>query len=193
MKNTAEISYYVREIALNNSQIALKELYTCYFYDLLHYSMIYVNNSHDAEEVISDTFLSVWENRKKLLEISNFNSYIYTIVRNKSISQFRSMHIENQSIDTIPIDIFAYTDITPENELISKEKIAEINSAINSLPNKCKIAFKLVKENNLKYREVAEILNISVKTLEAHLATALKKIRESLETGDEKRKNVIGL
>lgn len=193
MKNTAEISYYVREIALNNSQIALKELYTCYFYDLLHYSMIYVNNSHDAEEVISDTFLSVWENRKKLLEISNFNSYIYTIVRNKSISQFRSMHIENQSIDTIPIDIFAYTDITPENELISKEKIAEINSAINSLPNKCKIAFKLVKENNLKYREVAEILNISVKTLEAHLATALKKIRESLETGDEKRKSVIGL
>lgn len=193
MKNTAEISYYVREIALNNSQIALKELYTCYFYDLLHYSMMYVNNSHDAEEVISDTFLSVWENRKKLLEISNFNSYIYTIVRNKSISQFRSMHIENQSIDTIPIDIFAYTDITPENELISKEKIAEINSAINSLPNKCKIAFKLVKENNLKYREVAEILNISVKTLEAHLATALKKIRESLETGDEKRKSVIGL
>lgn len=193
MKNTAEISYYVREIALNNSQIALKELYTCYFYDLLHYSMIYVNNSHDAEEVISDTFLSIWENRKKLLEISNFNSYIYTIVHNKSISQFRSMHIENQSIDTIPIDIFAYTDITPENELISKEKIAEINSAINSLPNKCKIAFKLVKENNLKYREVAEILNISVKTLEAHLATALKKIRESLETGDEKRKSVIGL
>lgn len=186
MKNTAEISYYVQEIALNDSQVALKELYTCYFYDLLHYSMIYVNNPNDAEEVVSDTFLTVWENRKKLLEISNFNSYIYTVVRNKSISQFRSLHVKSQNIDTIPIDVFAYTDITPENELISKEKIAEINAAINNLPNKCKIAFKLVKENNLKYREVAEILNISVKTLEAHLAMALKRIREGLKIGDEK-------
>ena len=64
---------------------------------------------------------------------------------------------------------------------MSKEKILEINSAINSLPNKCKIAFKLIKENNLKYKEVAEILDISVKTLEVHLTTAIKRIREKLK------------
>lgn len=185
MKNTAKISYYIREVALNNSQIALKELYTCYFSSLLNYSMIYVSNPYDAEEVVSDTFLTVWNNRKQLLEISNFNSYIYAIVRNKSISYFRSLHIENQNIDNVPIDIYAFTEVTPEDEFISKERISEINSAINSLPNKCKIAFKLVKENNLKYKEVAEILNISVKTLEAHLTTAIKKIREILKENDK--------
>ena len=123
----------------------------------------------------------MWNNRKQLLDIKNFNSYIYTVVRNKSISQFRALHIENQSIDNIAIDIFAHTNITPEDELISQEEISEINLAINSLPNKCKIAFKLVKENHLKYKEAAEILNISVKTLEAHLTTAMKKIREKLK------------
>lgn len=181
MKNTIEITYYLQEIALKDSQVALHKLYTCYFYDLLHYSMIYVSNPCDAEEIVSDTFLTIWNNRKQLLDIKNFNSYIYTIIRNKSISLFRSLHEENQSIDNISIDIFAYTTVTPEDELMSKEKILEINSAINSLPNKCKIAFKLIKENNLKYKEVAEILDISVKTLEVHLTTAIKRIREKLK------------
>lgn len=181
MKNAVEIAHYIQEIALNDSQIALEKLYTCYFYDLLRYSMMYVSSEHDAEEIVSDTFLTVWENRKNLLKLSNFNAYIYTIVRNKSISSFRTSHTQDVNLENTPIDIFAYTDVTPEDELISKEKVAEINSAINSLPNKCKMAFKLVKENNLKYKEVAEILNISIKTLEAHLTLAVKKIRESLK------------
>ena len=182
MKNAVEIAHYIQEIALNDSQIALEKLYTCYFYDLLRYSMMYVSSEHDAEEIVSDTFLTIWENRKDLLKLSNFNAYIYTIVRNKSISSFRSSHIQQDvNLENTPIDIFAFTDVTPEDELISKEKVAEINSAINSLPNKRKMAFKLVKENNLKYKEVAEILNISIKTLEAHLTTAVKKIRENLK------------
>lgn len=181
MKNTAEIAHYIEEVALNDSQFALEKLYTCYFYDLLRYSMMYVSCEHDAEEIVSDTFLAVWENRKSLLKLSNFNAYIYTIVRNKSISSFRTSRAQDVNLENTSIDVFAYTDITPEDELISKEKVAEINSAINSLPNKCKMAFKLVKENNLKYKEVAEILNISIKTLEAHLTTAMKKIRENLK------------
>lgn len=181
MKNAEEIARYIREIALNDSQIAFEKLYTCYFYDLLRYSMMYVSSENDAEEIISDTFLTIWENRRELLKLSNINAYIYTIVRNKSISFFRASHIQDVNLENIPINIFAYTDVTPEDELLSKEKVAEINLAINSLPNKCKIAFKLVKENNLKYKEVAEILNISIKTLEAHMTAAVKKIRESLK------------
>ena len=60
------------------------------------------------------------------------------------------------------------------------EKVEKINRAINSLPNKCKLAFKLVKENQLKYKEVSEILNISIQPLDAHLTTAMKKIRENI-------------
>ncbi len=180
MENTEKIAKYVKDIAINGSEIALGKLYNLYYYDLLHFSQLYVINENDAEEIVSDAFLDVWEKRKKLQDLNNFNAYIYTVVRNKSISVYRSHH-NNINLESIPIDLLAQSRVTPEDELISKEKVAKINHAINTLPNKCKLAFKLVKENHLKYKEVAEILNISIKTLEAHLTTAMKKIRENIK------------
>ena len=83
-------------------------------------------------------------------------------------------------LDEISIDLFTSTETTPEEELISQEGIHRLNLAIDSLPAKCKMAFKLVREDKLKYKEVAAILDISVKTLEAHLANAVRKLRETL-------------
>ena len=88
--------------------------------------------------------------------------------------------MEQIELNELSIDLFIHTETTPEDDLISKERINRLNKAIDSLPNKCKIAFKLVREDKLKYKEVAAILDISVKTVEAHLASAIKKLRESL-------------
>ena len=180
MGNDVEITKYIQDVAINDSEVALERLYNHYHYNLLHFSQIYVIDENDAEEIISDTFLDIWENRKKLVKLKNFNAYIYTLVRNKSISAYRSHH-NNVNLESIPIDLLAQSHVTPEDILISKEKVEKINRAINSLPNKCKLAFKLVKENQLKYKEVSEILNISIKSLEAHLTTAMKKIRENIK------------
>ena len=92
----------------------------------------------------------------------------------------RKQHMEQVSLDEISIDLFTSTETTPEEELISQEGIHRLNLAIDSLPAKCKMAFKLVREDKLKYKEVAAILDISVKTLEAHLANAVRKLRETL-------------
>ena len=89
--------------------------------------------------------------------------------------------MEQVSLDEISIDLFTSTETTPEEELISQEGIHRLNLAIDSLPAKCKMAFKLVREDKLKYKEVAAILDISVKTLEAHLTNAVRKLRELLE------------
>ena len=77
-------------------------------------------------------------------------------------------------------DLFFQTDTTPEEDFISKETVNSLNNAINSLPDKCKMAFKLVREDKMKYKDAAQVLDISVKTLEAHITTAVKKIREAL-------------
>ena len=106
--------------------------------------------------------------------------YIYSIARHKAISYYRSIHMEQIELNELSIDLFIHTETTPEDDLISKEKINQLNNAIEALPAKCKTAFKLVREDKLKYKEVAAILEISVKTLEAHLATAIKKLREFL-------------
>ena len=175
---------WVCEMALSDSEAALKSLYLAYFQRLIRFTSLYVSSSGEAEEIVSDTFLAVWNNRRQLPGITNFDSYIYTIARHKAISYYRKQHLEEISLDDITIDLFTCTETTPEEELITQEGIARLNTAIDTLPTKCKMAFKLVREDKLKYKEVAAILDISVKTLEAHLANAVKKLREALQERD---------
>lgn len=171
---------WICEMAMNDSQAAFKSLYLAYFQRLIRFTKLYVSSAVEAEEIVSDTFLAVWNNRKSLLKVTNFDSYIYSIARHKAISYYRTIHMEQVELNEITIDLFMHTETTPEDELISKERIGQLNAAIDALPNKCKVAFKLVREDKLKYKEVAAILDISVKTLEAHLSNAIKKLREAL-------------
>lgn len=168
------------ELATADSQAALKSLYLAYFSRLMRFVSLYVDASAEAEEIVSDTFLVVWNNRKTLLNIVHFDSYLYTIARNKAISYFRTQRMKRVEWSETTIDLFLHTDTTPEDDLITKENIDRLNAAINALPNKCRMVFKLVREDKLKYKEVAEMLDISIKTLEAHLSTAVKKLRETL-------------
>ena len=170
-ENRDDIIQWVCEMALSDSQTALKSLYMAYFGPLMRFTGMYVSSPAEAEEIVSDTFLAIWDNRKQLPGISNFDSYIYTVARHKAISHYRKQHMEQVSLDEISIDLFTSTETTPEEELISQEGIHRLNLAIDSLP---------VREDKLKYKEVAAILDISVKTLEAHLANAVRKLRETL-------------
>ena len=158
----------------------------------MRFTSLYVPSSVEAEEIVSDTFLSLWNNRKSLPEISNFDSYIYGIARHKAISLYRTQHMEKVQIDENTIDLFAHTDTTPEEELISKECIDHLNEAINTLPDKCKMAFKLIREDKMKYKDAANILEISVKTLEAHIATG-HGIRKTAQTGLQRFHGLIDL
>lgn len=167
-------------MALSDSQTALKSLYVTYFETLMRFICIYVSSPEVAEELISDIFLEIWNNRKQLTNVTHFNAYLYSMARYKAISYYRKQHIEQVSLDEIPVDLFTSTETTPEEELISQENLERLNKAIDSLPARCKVAFKLVREDKLKYKEAAAVLNISVKTLEAHLANAVRKLRDSL-------------
>lgn len=172
--------HWLSEMALNDSQAALQSIYMTYFSRLIRFATLYVSSQVEAEEIVSDVFLAVWNNRKQLPEITHFDSYIYTLTRHKAISYYRKHHLDQVSLDDMPFDLFASTETTPEEDMISREEIERLNSAIEALPAKCKMAFKLVREDKLKYKEAASILEISVKTLEAHLANAVRKLRDTL-------------
>lgn len=147
----------------------------------MRFIRLYISSKEEAEEIVSDIFIALWQNRKNLPEVNNFDSYIYKIAYYKIVSLFRRQYGEKENLDVSNIDLFLRTETTPEIELITKENIHLLNSAVNTLPDKCKLTFKLIREDKLKYKEVAEIMNISVKTVEAHLATAIRKLRETLD------------
>lgn len=171
----------IHELSVYSSQSALKTLYVTYFNQLIKFVILYVDSTVVAEEIVSDVFLAVWNNRKTLTNISNFNSYVYKIAKYKSIDYLRSRRTEQIELGEIPIDAFTRTVTTPENDLISKENIIQLNEAIDKLPVKYKLAFKLVREDKMKYKEVASILNVSIKTIEAYITHSVKTLREVLK------------
>jgi len=179
-KKSPIIVQWVCEIAMSDSQKAFRLLYLYYFDRLLRFASLHVISHSEAEELVSDTFMAIWNGRKTLLEVANFDAYIYSVMRYKIISHLRSQIQKNVSLDDLQVDMFASTETTPEDDLITQEQVELFNEAINSLPYKCKMAFKMVREDKMKYKDVASILEISVKTLEAHLSTATRKLRDAL-------------
>ncbi|MBQ0077134.1 MAG: RNA polymerase sigma-70 factor [Bacteroidales bacterium] len=167
-------------MAQTSSEEDFRTLYLLYYAPLYRYISLYIHSAEEAKELASDIFIALWKQRGKLPEISNFSAYVYKMARNLMMNSLRTKKGEPVDINDLPIDLFAGTASSPEDDIISEEQMKNINSAIEALPPKCKITFKLVREDNLKYKEAADVLGISIKTVEAHLATALKKIQDKI-------------
>ena len=180
LKEKEQVAQWIGEMAFSDSQIALKSLYQYYFERLLRFVSTHGPSYIEAEEIVSDTFLALWNNRKTLLSVNNPDAYIFTVTRNKTISYLRSQQYNQIRLDEFPVDFFACTETTPEDALISKEEINQLNDAINTLPHRSKMVFKLIREDKMKYKDVATILDISVKTVETHIGIAIRKLREIL-------------
>jgi RNA polymerase sigma-70 factor (family 1) len=166
------------KIARQDDQQAYKELFTSLYAYLLRFAKTLVKSKESAEEIVSDVFIKIWEKRTELEKIGNLKVYLYVATRNLAYN-----YLDKQKKNfTNPIEGFQaeltsiYFD--PEQLLITADMLGFIHKAIDQLPPKCKMVFKLAKEDGLKYREVAEVLNISVKTVENQLAIALQKIGE---------------
>lgn len=151
-----------------------------YSKDLYFFALGYVNVREIAEEVVSDVFLEAWNNRSRLHEIQQMKSWLLVLVRNKAISYLRKQNWDTVSFDEIE-DFHVPFILSPDHEIISKEQIEEINEAITTLPPKCKEVFMLAKIEKRPYKEISEILNISVKTINIHVAKALNLITTILK------------
>lgn len=156
------------------------ELYSS---DLLYYARYLVHSKEAAEEIVSDVFFEVWQIRGKLTKIKKEKAWLLTITHNKAISYLRKNILPASSVSwdelgdhTIPADLQ-----TPDEYLISQEEMIRINDAINGLPPRCKQVFVLAKIEKLPYKEIADILNISVKTINIHIAKALELISSALK------------
>lgn len=175
------INEILSEIAQHDSQMAFNTLFSSYFPSISRFVMLHTSNAQDAEEIISDVFSAVWTNRKELLTINNFTPYLFSIARHKILDAYRrDSKDEPFMLGEENFQLFLGTETSPEDKLISQEEINRMNVAIESLPSKCKMIFKLVREDKLKYKEVATTLQISEKTVEAQMTIAMKKLRQAI-------------
>ncbi|HEX2607407.1 MAG TPA: RNA polymerase sigma-70 factor [Flavisolibacter sp.] len=174
------ISKLVDKIALYDDTSAYKELFLTYHPKLVSFSMTITHSRELAEEVVSDAFMKIWVNRSSLKRVENFHLYLYVITKNLSINAWLKKKREKTfSIEDTVVE-FRSIYLDPEQMLITAEMYKRLHLAIKELPPKCQLIFKLVKEDGLKYREVAELLNLSQKTIENQMTIALRKIGQSI-------------
>lgn len=159
---------------------AYEELYSVLAEGLQRFSFSIIKSKEAAEEIVSDVFIKVWQIRDRLAEIDNLKVYVYTITKNFSINYIqRNYKNASVNIETMDIEVMIETG-NPEELCISTEMVNNIRKAIQQLPPQCRLIFQLVKEDGLRYKEAAEVLNISALTVRNQLAIAVRKIAASL-------------
>jgi RNA polymerase sigma-70 factor (family 1) len=169
-------TYDIQTGLVNGDQMALKVLYDRFSNKLFQLAFAIVRSKEMAEEVVEDVFIKVWKKRAQLGKIENFTFYLYVMTKNCSRDYLRKYgNKKSINLDEVALPFYR-VDATPEDLMITEEAINQINKAINELPTKCRLIFKLVKEDGLKYREVAELLHLNIKTVENQVGIALKKI-----------------
>src|SRR5215211_5228419 len=173
------VNRLLNRIALYDDTIAYKELFLLYHNRLVLFSTSITHSKESAEEVVSDVFLKIWNNRPTLTRIENFHLYIYISTKHLSLNYLaRQKRFKAFSFDESLVELTAYAN--PEQLMITAEMHRKIQNAVNELPPKCKLIFKLIKEDGLKYKEVAELLNLSLKTVENQMTIALKRLGQSI-------------
>jgi RNA polymerase sigma-70 factor (family 1) len=180
MLENDQIKRLLTAIALNNDQAAYKELFLLLHSRLKQFAYSILKSGEEAEELVSDLFIRIWEKRDQLTTIESPLLYFYTTAKNLAFNRITKLkRQQNLAPEEWLVQLNSiYFD--PEQLMMTEEMMRQIRQAVNELPPRCRIIFKLVKEDGLKYREVAELLQLSVKTVEAQMAIALRRIGKGM-------------
>jgi RNA polymerase sigma-70 factor (ECF subfamily) len=158
-----------------------------YYYRLYRFVGGYIDQEEDCKEIVQESFVKIWLNRKELESWRNLEGFLFTIARNLCLDYLKHLKIVNQHNKYIMSELYKksnFRSLSDDSlrELIIKETRGEIDKAINSLPEQCKRIFKMHRFEEKKYHEIAEELGISVKTVDNQISKALKILREKLRS-----------
>jgi len=163
----------------NGDETAFESLFHSYYHRLCQYVFRFIHNVPDAENLVEDIFFNIWKNRHNWQPKGTLKSYLYKAARNQAINYRKHQEIVDNFIKN-DYNVL-YSSITSPLENSSEKNIeALVRTAVEELPEKCGQIFKLNRFDGLSYAEIAQINEISVKTVENQIGRALKYLRSRL-------------
>lgn len=176
-----EVAEHITLTSLKTSDIPTFEmLFRTFYQPLCNYAYTFIQDRDEAEEIVQSTFLSVWEKRETLEIRTGVKPYLYAMVRNACLNVIKHNKIKEQHVSSE----LAYAERSVESvarTVMASELETRIYVAMEKLPEQCRLIFKLSRFEELKYSEIAEQLNLSIKTVENQMGKALKIMREELK------------
>ena len=177
MRNLQDKRWVIRLKAGDN--LAFERLFNKYNQKLFNFSYRLLRSKQEAEEIVQNTFLKIWENRFTLDENYSFSAYLFRITQNRILNEFRS-RINQHYYREYLMEYAENMDNTVEKEIDFSELNKIIKMLISQLPERRKQIFLLSRNDGLTYREIADKLNISENTVDTQIRKALDYFRHCL-------------
>lgn len=165
--------------SLDDEQV-FEHVFKTYYRKLTFFANRFLNDLTVAEEIVSDAFTYLWENRNRLAITTSINAYLHKIVQNRCLNYLKHKKIENEYVDyLLKNNLLDHAEAL--DSVHEKELELQIKKAINELPDRCREIFKMSRFDRLKNKEIAAKLNITTKAVERQMTLALSKLRLCLQ------------
>mgnify|MGYP000067353667 CR=1 FL=1 len=162
------------------SKTAFDQLFREHYSGLVQFANCIFKDQSRSEDVVQDLFLDLWRKRAQLTEVQSYSAYLRRAVKNKTFDQLRKEKRRPIIESDEQLDQGAQMTLSIEDELISQEKVEFIQQVIHRLPEKRRTVFIMSRREGMTYKDIAETLDVSTKTVEYHMMQSLKFLREAL-------------
>jgi RNA polymerase sigma-70 factor (ECF subfamily) len=162
------------------NQIAFEMIFKTHYKPLCHYAHSFLNDKNEAEEVVQTTFIKIWEKKNELSVQSSLKAYLYSMVRNGCLNVIKHEKVKQLHAKWHVQETERSRELV-EEKVLSNDLESKIYLAMKALPEQCRLVFQLSRFEELKYQEIADQLQISVKTVENQMGKALKIMRTQLK------------
>lgn len=170
-------STVINLIKEGNAQ-AFEKIFREYFKSLHAYAYTFMKDDEQAEEIVQNVFCRIWEKRDQLKTDGSLKAYLYRSVHNESVNYLK--HQKTRTAFQVHFSNGDQTSGEASEKVMAAELDGQIQKALNELPLQCRVIFQLSRFENLKYKQIADQLNLSVKTVENQMGKALKILRLKL-------------
>lgn len=167
------------EAIREGDETAFEMIFKEYYQSLCRYANSFLSDREEAEEVVQASFIGIWEKRNTLQINTSLKAYLYQAIRNRCLNVIKHEKVKQQHAQHQVVMMPNHDEATADT-VLSNELEKKIYLAMQALPEQCRLVFKLSRFEELKYQEIADQLNISVKTVENQIGKALKIMREQL-------------
>lgn len=165
---------------IEGDEDAFCELYAAYKNRLIYFAMRFLKSREYAEDIFQDAFAVVWQGRRFINPDASFSAYLYTIVRNRILNQLRDLSNQDKLREQILSQAVNYTNET-KDEIIANDLRQFISRALQQLTPRQREIFQMSRERQMSHREIAEVLGISVNTVQESISISLRTLRTYLE------------